>query len=614
MVGIGIDMGNKYTKIYKISDGIPENISSNCSNRYFPTLINIIKKGNQYIIQKCDQVNDSSLNYINKVYNIPELIHQANNVYKELFDPITNNSVFKKYISLEYSFLHILIIFLDYIQEYLKSTDISAVFVYEYLDVQAIEIIKSAFSILNINLLGILKSTQANAISYAYPKIVKKRREYDNYLFLDLGYYNTKLGIYHCNNSCISEYNFKENIIPFGSYWIDLEILKQLKIKFKKILVADVNNKIIDSDEIEFFPKLKLQLWKFCEKIRKDISMNQISSIQEVIYFSDNEYNFNFTIQLKEYQKIISTLIHNLRHFLEKYIKNANILGINIKNVVITGGLYRFLVVKNFLKDVFSNINIIDNLNLEESTARGAVIYSGILNKNNIENKLFRFNLGNNIWIKYNNHKPFILLAEKDYYPVQKSLKLNLFAPFNLSYSYDNVNYIPLISSNISNINEIITDKKNYKYYKFDSINIIFFIDKCKSVQIVSNNIFFRIGNNLNKFKLKYTKYKPNYDNLIKYHQKIKKDQYRLKMYDSLRNTLESTYYLFKSELSNKISLGYNKSSLIANEDIKIIEKYEKEMYNILNDNDYITDIIEIKTKLEYYQKMINIIKPSIKK
>ena len=94
-------------------------------------------------------------------------------------------------------------------------------------------------------------------------------------------------------------------------------------------------------------------------------------------------------------------------------------------------------MIKNCLKNIETTVN------WDESVAEGCCILSALYSKNISANNKIKINqvLDNNIYLKWNNREPFIILESGSTYPTKKTIKIKTVQDMEIMVSYNGLDY-----------------------------------------------------------------------------------------------------------------------------------------------------------------------------
>lgn len=554
MTILGIDLGNYNTKIYKLVNGQPEIILTKESRRLFPTIINFYNENKEIIRKTLDEnTYDYIKEYKNRIYNIPELISDKKELYP--YNYLDNNFFIQSHLSNKHIKTHLIVILLIYIKYLINCDDIQVVMTFSNnINYKCQEIIHNAFKILDIKLLGLISSTIANSIDYGFPLITQKKFNTKPFytLFLDFGYINCKISVVNYENNKIQEIYTKDNI-KIGSYFLDCKLLDYLINDFWLKFNIDLNK----------YPKHKIQLFRLCEKIRKDFSMNKISNNIINFFIDEKEIDFKINLTLEEYNTFFTI-------FKKKIVQHLDILKNNypyIDEIIVTGGFYRVSIIKDIICKYFS-IPIKTILNLEESAAKGCTILCALIFKSLKTNVTIPIELKVNtpIYIKYNNYQSLLVITEKDLYPINKQITIKKIENINFTFSYNNKNFFFLDKFVVPDNNMLPNIGSNLNVKKIDYIKVKFYYGFDNLIKIKEYKIKYLQGNSSNIYIIQPKPKKLNIDLLEIKNKEINnlaKKKERIKV-EKLKNEIETEYYKKKKIFIQKNKMDkYNEINTI---------------------------------------------------
>lgn len=177
-------------------------------------------------------------------------------------------------------------------------------------------------------------------------------------------------------------------VFDLGGGTFDISILKLQKGVFKVIGVGgDANFGGDDFDDlifekiIEKFSLKNLNLNQIRElklrarKLKEDLTYNSISKIN----FNVLDGNFEFELNLKEFEEIIAPKVENLIKITTNLLDDLELDLDGINGVILVGGSTRIALIKKELAKIFGLKKILTDLNPDEVVAIGAAIQAEAL-------------------------------------------------------------------------------------------------------------------------------------------------------------------------------------------------------------------------------------------
>ena len=418
MTIIGIDLGNKYTKVYCIKNGRAEAVFTESSERKFLSAVTL--KSQERIVGNYSSI---SRNFSDSFSNIIELIYDSQKAISH--DQLDNNN----------SKIHLLVVFFNYIKKIVNSSLIECVIsISGNLDKNIKSLISSACTIVNFNLLGIINSNLASALGYGFFKILKK--EYTKpvtAIFYNIGDCNSNFSIIEFEENTIkhiSNISCKIGVGCIDQYLMDICL-----------------NHIIKNHDIhlQLHTKAYMSLLQKCQKSKQILSSNTMTFINSDFFLPEKEFNINIKITQEDLNSFIQkNIVPNIIQTFDTLLSHSNISKFDL--LVPSGGGSRIPLISEKISKHFDKpLNKI--IDIDESVAKGCSLYGG-LHSDNIKT-------GANIKIKYRNvenivvdfigsddqiFKQIILLEKNDYYPVEKliSFKRPILLKSNKLLVFDN--------------------------------------------------------------------------------------------------------------------------------------------------------------------------------
>mgnify|MGYP006100496215 CR=1 FL=1 len=392
---IGIDIGNKATKIYNISNSTRNIIEGN-SKRYMTSAISFNPE------MKCRHFSDDAITKIiscsNTITNIPSKLLNYTKTFK--FD--------KNRYSLSGN--HIYIMFINYIyrhlihkhnnQTILNQSTIIIPFP-DYYNRTESNTLRDIYSQSMFNQCNIKYIPHSVAIGLEYG-IYKSNQNIFNssdtfILFIDISHSSISFYIikYNKSNMVIDRtYHMRDN----GSDYLDKELLKYI---VSHIANGDNKHSIYGNDKA--LKKLLINM----ENIRKNLNM-----FESTILHIDSLYDgidLNMEIKKQDYISLYQGVLNSFKNIVKIIIKNYD-----IDEIELLGGFSRYSHFTNIISDIIqhnTNSNttkpiINKTLNAEETIAKGACLYGSVISSEykNI-NYGIKYQLSHNIYIVIDSNK-----------------------------------------------------------------------------------------------------------------------------------------------------------------------------------------------------------------
>ena len=418
MTIIGIDIGNKYTKVYRIKNGKAEAVFTESSERKFLSTITL--KEEERIFGKASAV---ARNYTSSFHELLKII--SNPQINEILT-INHESLYSSNPE-----VHLLVIFLNYIKNLVNSSLIECVIsVSSDLNSNPItkKLLKYACKIVDFNLLGIINTNLASSLGYCFFKILQNHyKEPSTALFYNIGDSHSNFSLIRFHKNTIQQ--IANTNTPTGVGCIDSYLLNLCTEHIKTHHNIDLTQ----------HSKAYISLLHKCQKSKQILSTNSETYLNTDFFLPQKEFSINLKITQEMINSYISeNILPPLIDSLQKLIEDNNIsqdISQDISLFVPSGGGSRIPIISQTISD-YLNSSLHKVVDLDESIAKGCALYGG-LHSDNIKT-------GADIKIKYRNQENILLdfigtneqifkqvtFLEKDnYYPIEKLIsfkKLNL--------------------------------------------------------------------------------------------------------------------------------------------------------------------------------------------
>ena len=144
---------------------------------------------------------------------------------------------------------------------------------------------------------------------------------------------------------------------------------------------------------------------------------------------------YDFCLDLQEFNTLISAKINKTIEILLLAIKNAKNTPKEIDGLLLVGGSTRIRLIKDKLKKIFEPEKILDNLNPDTIVAKGAVLYSSFLNGNNPQRMLLLDVLPLSLGIETFGGASDIIIEKDSHIPASHSQIFTNFADYQTAFS-----------------------------------------------------------------------------------------------------------------------------------------------------------------------------------
>jgi hypothetical protein len=429
---VGIDYGNKTTKLCSFYNGVFKNLNSETDNRILQSLV-VFDNNIRYFSDFAKSKENRCINQI--VYNIKDKIHDD-----EYQSHLILNGTQHIINGFKLAFM-----FVTYIHKYIRTKINPDLYVHSYPDHYTSDELINYKNILETNKkysdISYLLIPESIAVSLDYSLYRIANNEFVNrkvVLFINVGCTNISFYITEFFNNSI-KVNFRWSLENCGSIHLDKLLLQYLFDNFKSTL----SDKNINIDDKILEQKIIKRLYIECENIRKNINVSKEFNIYiESLY---RDYNVEYKLTRDKYKSIIKTVIDKFYSTLEIINKNFS-----FNNIEFVGGFSRFFIFKEIASHFFKKINT--SLNLDESISKGCCTYGAVFLPNYKKIDI-------NIQYKYSssiviiiNGSPIDLINNECYLPyvIRKALpKINARIDIKMG---DNILYRGIIDENDINM------------------------------------------------------------------------------------------------------------------------------------------------------------------
>jgi len=378
---IGIDLGTTYSCVSVWKNNRVEILANEFSNRITPSCVAFTDKE-----RLIGDVAKSQLlsNQKNTIVNVKRLMGYTYESYLKKFSStkfpykIINKN---KFIGIQVKYkkkdfvLHpeeissiILHKMKSIAEKYLGQKVVKAVItVPAYFNESQRQATKDAGRIAGLNVLRIINEPTAAALAYGFNDLDPTKKQ--NILVYDFGG-----GTLDCSILTITDGVFNVRSTSGDTYLggedIDQLLVKVCVMKFKKQTDIDLfslkNNK-------KALSKLKIE----CEKVKKILSINKISTIRiDNLY---NNENFELKITRSKFESICRKLFKRAFKPVKIALEESCLNKDDISKIVLVGGSSRIPKIQSMLIDYFGD-KLCFGINADEAVATGAAIQAALLN------------------------------------------------------------------------------------------------------------------------------------------------------------------------------------------------------------------------------------------
>ena len=381
---IGIDIGNKTSKVCLLKNNNFKVIESSNNNRSIPTAITFYNKtlysrffGDDAISKIISSGTTSTLNLKHKLFN--------NNYYVD-YD---KEYYFKGY--------ELYIMYVNYIYSLIVKHDdndhIYMVSYPDYYNTKQIKFIKETYKYSKLGDTSTNTSTDTSGDTSTDTSDDETSIKYipeSISIGLEYGIYKANKGIFHKNKLVlfinIGHYDIGFFLINFTNKKMMIENTWYLHNSgayyFDKLFTNYIINKLEDDsryDGVSNNEKAIKRLLIESEKIRKDMNMILSSShnnhIKLMIESFHNGHDLNIKIFKDEYNNIFTSIFASYTNVLKIFLKNYN-----IDSIELLGGFSHYVQFKKIIVSI-TNIQYRTTLNAIETISRGSCLYGCVINK-----------------------------------------------------------------------------------------------------------------------------------------------------------------------------------------------------------------------------------------
>jgi molecular chaperone DnaK len=229
------------------------------------------------------------------------------------------------------------------------------------------ELIKSAYEIVNINVIRIINEPSAAALSYG---LNFSCNDSDQILVIDLGGGTMDFTVLY-KNDFLFEIIHSEGLNNLGGNNFTQVIYDDI-IKYMPVLESKTVQKEAELPSLEL-TKLVVQhniIWNQAQKIKEKLS-----------YLNSYEYN-GYILDNNKFEILSKKLINQVKNTLINIIETYP----NINYIIMVGGTSRIPILQDAIKSIIK-INLWIHPNLEYVVSEGAALYAAILENKYTDNK-----------------------------------------------------------------------------------------------------------------------------------------------------------------------------------------------------------------------------------
>ncbi|KAF0693931.1 Aste57867_15151 [Aphanomyces stellatus] len=235
----------------------------------------------------------------------------------------------------------------------------------------------NACKIAGLNCLRLMNEHTAVALGYGIYKSVRnlfKEDEAEHVMFIDLGHsgYTVSIVAFVQGKLQVKSVAYDRFL---GGRDFDLALAKDVAEKFE---AKHKKNPLADA-------KSRLKLLSACEKTKKNLSPQGVTSSALNIECLVDEIDYASKVSLEEFETLIAPLLERLEAPIQNALKDAGLTADKLSCVEIVGGGVRVASVKRRLADILGldkekpNLGLSTTLNADEAVARGCGLQCAIL-------------------------------------------------------------------------------------------------------------------------------------------------------------------------------------------------------------------------------------------
>ena len=177
-------------------------------------------------------------------------------------------------------------------------------------------------------------------------------------------------------------------VYDFGGGTFDVSVLS-IKKGVYKVLSTKGDTHLGGDDIDSLISKHLVKKFKKTENLSTGEILSISKDIKHQLYENDVAINdmYDISITLKDFNKIISSLIDRTIDIFDAAITDSSLLRKDIQNIILVGGSSRLKIIKDKIKEKYT-ISILDHLNPDTVVAQGAAIQAEILSGNSKDDLL----------------------------------------------------------------------------------------------------------------------------------------------------------------------------------------------------------------------------------
>lgn len=227
--------------------------------------------------------------------------------------------------------------------------------------------VKNAIRSTGIDVIAILNSSTASAITYVHEKLPKKEKKI---VIIDMGASFLDVGVFRVNQGSVEtlasgcEFNLGGNsfVWPLFNHFVQ-EIQQETGVN-------------VDNDN-----KLKARLFLACEKLKEKLSATN-EDAREELGIIDGKQSFTLKMTKVVFEDISALLLDSVVDTVSKVVTNSNVNFNKKREIILVGNGGRIPIVQERLRKIFKINPIKLILNSDEAIATGAAYF--INGQNNI--------------------------------------------------------------------------------------------------------------------------------------------------------------------------------------------------------------------------------------
>lgn len=215
-----------------------------------------------------------------------------------------------------------------------------------------------------LNLLSLLSSNTAAALTYLHQKGTKHLDEDNLILFVDVGSSSMNISLNTISSDSIKVISYSSSSNLGGSRFDEL---------FANYLISEVKKKYSIDPTVN-----KQSFIRFLEsvvKTKRNLSVNKVVQFE---FHSIENVEVSISVDREQFDKSISPALLEIVPLIDQCLKSAKIKKSSVTDIEVIGGSSRIISLKNTIYNYFKKVPSA-SMNLEECVAIGCTYYSHML-------------------------------------------------------------------------------------------------------------------------------------------------------------------------------------------------------------------------------------------